>query len=98
MNGTKIAAGGSTGGAAAAAIVYLLSRLNVSLTSEDGALIALTLAAVGAFVVHNGIAGAFKLIWHGSPSPKAEDGLTLLETLIVLVIIVLFLLALGWRL
>jgi hypothetical protein len=66
MNGAKIASGGSAGGAIGAAVVYLLGRFNVNLNAEDGALIGLALAAAGAFVVHNGILGAVRLVWHGS--------------------------------
>lgn len=76
MNGTKIVGGGSAGGALAAAIVYLLSRFNVNLTGEDGALIATSLVAAGAFVVHNGIRGCARILWRGAgndPEPPAPS-------------------------
>jgi hypothetical protein len=75
MNATKLAAGGSAGGAIAAAIVYLLGRLHVNLTAEDGAVGATALIAVAAFVAHNGLVGAARLVWRGSkadpPAPPA---------------------------
>lgn len=98
MNGGKIAAGGTAGGGLGAAIVYLLGRFDVNLNPEDGALIAMALVAVCAFIAHNGIVGALRLIWHGSgPAPSSEQGLTLVEALIVLIVIVIVLLLLGVR-
>ena len=70
MNATKIVSGGSAGGALAAAIVYVLGRFNIQLTAEDGALAAVALVAVAAFVAHNGIAGVFRIIWKGSNTPS----------------------------
>lgn len=68
MNGTKIVGGGTAGGALATTIVYLLGRFQISLTAEDGAIAALALTAVGAFIAHNGIVGAIRLLWRGSGS------------------------------
>lgn len=67
MNATKIVSGGSTGAALGAGIVYVLGRVGVVLTPEDGALASVALVAVCAFIAHNGIAGAFTLIWRGEP-------------------------------
>lgn len=91
MNGGKIAAGGTAGGGLGAALVYVLGRFGVDLNAEDGALIAAGLIAVGAFLVHNGLVGAWHLLLHGSPSPKAETGITMVETLVVLIIVAVFL-------
>lgn len=75
MNATKIVSGGATGGGLGAAVVYILGRFGITLTSEDGALIALGLVAAVAFIAHNGISGVGRILWHGSsagdgPSPQ----------------------------
>lgn len=96
MNGGKIAAGGTAGGGLGAAVVYLLGRFNVDLNPEDGALIAMSLVAVCAFIAHNGIVGALRLIWRGSgQAASSEQGLTLLEALIVLIAVAVVLLLVG---
>lgn len=66
MDGSKIAAGGAAGAGVGAAIVYAAGRFGADLTAEDGALIATGLVAGLAFVTHNGIRGAFRVIWRGS--------------------------------
>ena len=72
MDGTKIAAGGSAGGGLGAIAVYLAARFGAHLTSEDGALVALSVVAVAAFIAHNGIMGALRLLWRGSTTTPAS--------------------------
>lgn len=68
MNGTKIVGGGSAGAGLGTAAVYVAGRFGAHLSSEDGALIATGAIAVAAFIAHNGIRGAFRLVWRGSSS------------------------------
>lgn len=72
MNGQKLAAGGSAGGALAALVVYVLGRFNIALTAEDGAVGASALIAASAFIAHNGILGAVRLIWRGTSEQAPE--------------------------
>jgi len=66
MNASKIVSGGTAGAGIGPAAVYVANRLGAHLNSEDGALIGVAAVAAGAFVVHNGIRGVWRLIWHGS--------------------------------
>jgi hypothetical protein len=62
------AAVGTTG--IATAIVWLLGRFHVSLSAEEGALIAGGLTTVGLFVWHYGIRNIVEHLWRG-PKPAA---------------------------
>ena len=66
MEGTKIVAGGGAGLGLSAAAVYVAGRFGAHLTSVDGDLIASAVIAVSAFVAHNGVRGAFRVLWDGS--------------------------------
>lgn len=72
MDGSKIAAGGSAGAGLGAIAVYLANRFGAHLTAEDGAIIAVSLVGVVAFVSHNGLAGAFRVIWRGGTTTPAS--------------------------
>lgn len=70
MNGQRIVAGGSAAGLLAVIVVYLSGRIGGHLSQDDGAIIAATAIAFGAFFVHNGgLAGLWRLILHGQTSP-----------------------------
>ena len=69
MDATKIVAGGSTGGIGGVLLVYLGQRLGWNLTATDGASIAAGLAAVVAFVAHNGLVGIARMVWRGTTQP-----------------------------
>jgi hypothetical protein len=74
MDATKIISGGAAGAGLGPAAVYVAGRFGAHLTSEDGALIAASAMAVGAFIAHNGIRGVWRILWHGSGStPAAPD-------------------------
>lgn len=74
MEGQRIVGGGGVGIGLGAAAVYVANRFGAHLTSEDGVVIASTAIAVGAFIVHNGVRGAFRVIWRGSEpeAPRRE--------------------------
>lgn len=55
-------AGGVSGGVF---VVWLLGHLGVTLSAEDGGVIASAALAAGAFVAHNGIVGVAHIIWRG---------------------------------
>ena len=74
MEATKIVGGGAAGGGLGAAAVYVAGRFGAHLTSEDGALIASALIAVAAFVAHNGVRGAFRVLWRGSSADAPLAG------------------------
>jgi hypothetical protein len=72
MQGTKIVGGGGAGAGIGAAVVYIAGRFGANLTPEDGAIIGMGAIAVAAFIAHNGIRGAFRVLWRGastSPPP-----------------------------
>ena len=73
-----VAAGGS---GLSVFVVWLLGHLHVALSAEDGAVVAGAVASVALFVGRNGLKGVWKRLWGG------QDGLALLEAIIVLIII-----------
>jgi hypothetical protein len=73
-----VAAGGSS---LSVFVVWLLGHLHVALSAEDGAVVAGAVASVALFVGRNGLKGVWKRLWGG------QDGLALLEAIIVLVIL-----------
>ena len=73
-----VAAGGSS---LSVIVVWLLGRFHVALSAEDGAIVAGVVASVALFVGRNGLKGVWKRLWGG------QDGLALLEAIIVLVIV-----------
>ena len=85
MNNPNAAvAGGGT--SLSVLVVWLLGHFHVALSAEDGAVIAGALATVVLFVGREGIKGAWRRVWGG------EDGLTMVEALVVLLIIVVLVL------
>ena len=78
-----VAAGGSS---LSAIIVWLLGHFHVALSAEDGAIIAGAVSAVVLFIGREGIKGAWRRVWGG------QDGLTMVEALVVLLIIVVLVL------
>lgn len=63
-------------------IVWLLGHFHVSLSAEDGSVIAGGLAAIVLFIGRNGIKGAWDRIWNGG-----EKGATIIELLIVAIVV-----------
>jgi Ca2+/Na+ antiporter len=94
MNGAPVA-GAGFGAIVGATLVALGTRIGLALSPVDAA--TLGMAAVGVFigighaVGEYGISGIVEMIWHGRPKLKAEDGLTLVEALVVLVIVAIVL-------
>lgn len=77
-------AGGGTG--LAVFVVWLAGHLHVALSAEDGAVIAGGLATIVLFIGRNGVKGLWRRIWDG------QDGLTLVEVIIALIIVAIVLL------
>ena len=85
MNNPNAAvAGGGT--SLSVLVVWLLGHFHVALSAEDGAVIAGALATVVLFIGREGIKGAWRRVWGG------QDGLTMVEALVVLLIIVVLVL------
>jgi hypothetical protein len=55
-------AGGATGGVF---VVWLLGHVGVTLTAEDGGVIASGALAAGAYVAHHGVVGVARIVWRG---------------------------------
>ena len=65
MNNPNAAVAGTSGGLSVL-VVWLLGRFHVSLSAEEGAVVAGGLASVVLFVGRNGIGGVWARIMHGN--------------------------------
>ena len=76
-----VAAGGS---GLSVFVVWLLGHFHIDLSAEDGAIVAGAVASIVLYIGRNGVKGVWRRLWEG------QDGLTIVEALIVLIVAVLF--------
>lgn len=77
-------AGGGTG--LSVFIVWLLGHFHLALSAEDGAVVAGAVATIALFIGRNGLKGLWRRIWNG------QDGLAMIEAVILLIIVAIVLL------
>jgi len=65
-------------------VVWLLGHFHIDLSAEDGAIVAGAVASIVLYIGRNGVKGVWRRVWDG------QDGLTIVEALIVLIVAVLF--------
>ena len=82
----KVAAGGS---GLSVLVVWVLGHFHVALSAEAGAIIAGAVASVALFIGREGIKGAWRRLING------QDGVTIIELVIVLIAVGVLLLLLG---
>lgn len=57
--------GGASGASGGVFVVWLLGHVGVTLSAEDGGVIASAALGVGAYVAHHGLVGVARIIWRG---------------------------------